>query len=263
MHEKPKLQCTRDYGIFEMHELNRDLRDRPKLLASMKEHGFMPSSPIQCVRNGRGTLKVVRGHHRLDYAERLKLPVWYVVDESNTNIFDLEGDSGVRWNIRDFLDARAKAGDENCAKVLAFQKKHQLTQGAAISLLGGEAVGSDNKTAAVKRGTFRVCSDLKHAETVASVTDLCRSVGIAFATQASFVAAVSLAVRVPECDVKILKHRITQWGGSQINKRATVQEYLSEIEGLYNHAARGTRLPLAFRAREVARSRQVASPKGR
>ncbi|MCR4331556.1 MAG: hypothetical protein NUV34_02445, partial [Sulfuricaulis sp.] len=90
MREKPKLQCTHKYDLFEMHELNRPLHDDPRLLASMQKTGFMPSSPIQCVRNGNGTLKVVRGHHRLTYAKRLGLPVWFVVDDTKTDLFDLE-----------------------------------------------------------------------------------------------------------------------------------------------------------------------------
>lgn len=71
MHEKPRLQCTHDYTIFESHELNRPLREKPNLMASMARAGFMPSSPIQCQRNGSAKLKVIRGHHRLDYAKRL------------------------------------------------------------------------------------------------------------------------------------------------------------------------------------------------
>ena len=88
-HEAPKLKVTRDYDFFEMHNLNRPLHDDPLLLASMKKYGFMPSQPLQCVRNGGTKLKVIRGHHRLNYAKQLGLPVWYIVDDSNTDIFEL------------------------------------------------------------------------------------------------------------------------------------------------------------------------------
>lgn len=89
--DKPQLKVTKDYALFKAHELNRPLSEKPILLESMKAHGFMPSSPLQVEKDRDGRLKVIRGHHRLMYAKRLGLPVWYVIDDSNTDIFDLEG----------------------------------------------------------------------------------------------------------------------------------------------------------------------------
>jgi len=253
MHEKPKLQCTRDYSIFEMHPMNRNLSEKPALKASMKAHGFMPSSPIQCVRNGRGTLRVIRGHNRLDLAKRLKLPIWYVIDDSSTDIYELEGDSSQRWSVLDFVQSRAKAGDKHCTEVLTFQKKHQLPLAAAINLLAGEGSGSGNAVAKVKRGTFRIATDLKHAEAVVDVTDHFRTYRVA--TTAAFVNAVSRVLRVPECDPKVLKHRISQTP-TLFQKRTSTEGYLEELEALYNYAAKGKRLPLKFRAAEVGRQLQ-------
>lgn len=255
MREAPRLRVTKEYDLFEMHDLNRDLKERPILLASMKAHGFMPSSPIQCIRNGKGTLKVIRGHHRLHYAKRLKLPVWYVVDESSTDIYDLEADSGVRWDLRDFLTSRARAGDDACRAVLAFQRKHNLTQGVAISLMGGEGASSNNKDLMVKRGTFKVAPDITHAKAVVDVTDHFRSCGVVFATQSAFVKAVSMVLRVPECDSKVLKYRLAQ-APALMQRRTNTDGYLEEIEALYNHGAKSKRLSLKFRAREVGRQRQ-------
>lgn len=255
MHEKPKLQCTRDYSIFEVHELNRPQHEDPRLLASMKKHGFMPSSPIQCVRNGKGKLKVIRGHHRLDYAKQLGLPVWYVIDDANVDLFDLEGVKQA-WSVKDFAYARASAGDANCAKALAFQKQHGLTLGAAVSLVGGESAGSGNKIRSIKDGTFKSTPDMAHANAVVAITDHCREKAIEFATASAFVAAVSLTLRVPEFDRDVFLHRVTI-NGQQMTKRSTVNAYLEEIEGLYNYQARGRRIPLAFRAREVSKSRQI------
>jgi hypothetical protein len=256
MRDKPKLQVTKDYSIFEMHHLNRDLAKKPILYASMKAHGFMPSSPLQCMRNGSGKLKVVKGHHRLEFAKQLKLPVWYVVDNSNTDIYDLEGDSSVRWTIRDFLTSRANAGDQHCAKVLAFQQKHGITQGAAISLIAGESASSQNKMVDVKRGTFKAGSDLSHAEAVVDVTDHFRRCGVAFATQASFVGAVSMVLRVKDCDPEILKRRVSK-RPAMVKKRTSVDGYLEELEALYNHASKSVRVPLEFMAREAGRQRQA------
>lgn len=111
MRTKPELKCTRDYSLFALHEFNRPLHDDPVLFASMKEHGWMPSSPAQVVPNGDGKLKVVRGHHRLDIAKRLKLAVWYVIDETIADPWELEGSCRSAWSGEDFAIARAAAGN--------------------------------------------------------------------------------------------------------------------------------------------------------
>lgn len=254
MREKPKLQCTRNYALFEMHELNRPLHDDPRLLASMQKTGFMPSSPIQCKRNGHGTLKVVRGHHRLSYAKRLGLPVWFVVDDSKVDIFDLEGGRQA-WSAGDFLSARAAGGHTDCAKLVEFQKKHGLTLGAAASLLGGQSAGSGNHLRAVREGTFRVASDQTHANAVVGLADFCKAHGIAFANSSAFVAAVSMCVRVPEFDNARFRHAV-KLHGFVVRKRSTKYDYLDEIDALYNYNAKASRLPLAFRAKEVSRERK-------
>jgi hypothetical protein len=257
MREKTKLQVTKDYGIFEMHPMNRDLHEKPVLLASMKAHGFMASSPIQCVRNGGGKLKVIRGHHRLDYAKRLGLPVWYVIDSSNTDIYDLEGDASSRWGLKDFLDSRAKAGDKDCAAVKAFQRKHGLTIGSAIALLGG-AVDGKNHCLNVKRGTFRVNPDPAFANAVVDIVDDFREAGVAFATTSPFVSAVSMLVLLPEFKPAVLKHRLKLWPAG-IQKRSTIDQYLDELDALYNYGAKSGRLALAFKAREASRNRYGSS----
>lgn len=257
MREKPKLQVTRNYDIFEMHPVNRDIQEKPVLVASLKAHGFMPSSPIQCVRNSTGKLRVIRGHSRLYYSQRLGLPVWYVVDESNTDLYNLEGDSSSRWSVSDFLTSRAKGGDVHCQRVIEFQRKHGLTIGSAISLLAGESAGSNNHMNAVKRGTFKVSADLGHAHAVADAIDHFKACGLAFVTRSAFVGAVSLALRVPELDVELLKHRVTL-NPTIVQNRPTTKECLDELDGLYNYGGKSKRIPLAFRALEIARERHAS-----
>jgi hypothetical protein len=253
MGEKPKLSCTRNYDIFEMHDHNRPLHDDPGLLASMQKRGFMPSSPIHCERNGSGKLKVKRGHHRLDYAQRLGLPVWYVVDDTDIDIFELEGGRQA-WTASDFLAARTAAGNSDCAKVQEFRKRHGLTIGVAASLMGGQSAGSGNMVRAIKNGTFRVAQDLSHAYAVVDVVSYCKTCGVDFATGAAFVSAVSMVLRVPEFDVAVFKHRV-KLHGSNMHRRNTKEDYVDEIDAIYNYGAKAMRLPVAFRAREISRER--------
>jgi hypothetical protein len=251
---KPKLEKTYDYSRFEMHDHNRALHDNDVLLESMQKHGFMPSSPIHCVQNGSGKYKIIRGHHRFSYAKRLKLPVYYVLDNSNTNIFDLEGSALQAWSVKDFAVGYARSGHKDIATLLAFKQKHGLTLLSAASLLGGESAGSGNKVKSVKSGKFKL-GDTKHATQLVAITDLCREQQIPFATATTFVNALSMALRVPEFDQNIFMHRI-RTSGTNLRRRSKVEDYLDEIEALYNYGAKAKRLPLKFKAIELSRQRK-------
>jgi hypothetical protein len=243
-----------------MHACNRPLHKTEELIASMLRHGFMPSSPIHCIRNGGGKLKVIRGHHRLTCAKKLGIPVWYVVDDTNTDIFALEGDSRQRWSLHDFAEARRRDGDLACKALLAFRKKHCLPLGVAASLVGGQSAGSCNRNLAIKRGIFRI-GDMKHANAVARVTDACMEKGISFANSKAFVSAVSMVLLIPEFDVELFMHRVSVYCAN-LRKRSTMEHYLDEIEALYNYNSKSKRMPVAFRAREEARRRNpVKQPK--
>lgn len=251
-----KLEYTEDLSIFEMHEFNRNLHENPILTQSMRENGFMPSCALHCIRNGNGKLKVVRGHHRLDTAKRLKIGVYYIVDECCSDIFFLEGGCGQNWSVTDFAFARAKSGDRHCAAVLEFQKQHGLTLGSAASLVGGEGASSANKVKLIKSGAFKVSSNNSHANDVVRITDMCRDLGVTFATAAGFVAAVSVAVRVKAFDIDAFCHKLRLYSAN-MRARTRWTDYLDEIEAIYNYGAKGRRLPIKFQAMENARERQA------
>jgi len=260
MRTKPELKCTRDYSLFELHELNRPLHDDPVLFDSMKKHGWMPSSPAQVVSNGNGHFKVVRGHHRLDIAKRLKLAVWYVIDDTNADPWALEG-CRTAWTGSDFAVARASAGDTDVQAVLEFKRKHGIQLGVAASLLGGESAGSGNKVQQIKSGTFKLANDTSHAKKVVSVIDRCRGLGVEFATASPFVSAISLLLKVPEFDPATFIHKLTQ-NKDRLEKRGTADRFLDEIEALYNFAAKKP-IPLAFMAREASKVRRSNFGRGK
>lgn len=164
------------------------------------------------------------------------------------------GDSSSRWSVTDFAVSRAKSGDRNYTTVLAFKKRHGLTLGAAAALVGGQSAGSKNKVRDIKNGTFKI-GDMEHGNAVAGITDLCRDCNISFATHASFVESISTALRIPEFDIDMFCDRIRKYAAN-LRKRSNCLEYLDEIDALYNYGARKTRMPVKFRALEIARNRQ-------
>lgn len=255
---KPKLNHTYDLSVFVTHEYNRPLRkidDDDILYRSMKRSGFMPSGAIHCTELGDGKLKVVRGHHRLQCAKLLKLPVWYIVDDSNTNLFELEGDGRQKWSLLDFVHARAAAGDKQMKNLIEFSSKYGFPIGVCADIYGGQTATSGNKARQIKAGTFTV-SDNQHAKDVTSVTEACREVGLTFATTRSFVKAVSMVVRIPELNRVSLVESIKKHCRIMKPQRST-DDYLQLLENTYNHQ-RHTKMSVVWRAKEICKNRQVA-----
>jgi hypothetical protein len=256
----PKLQKTTNYDMFVLHEHNREYTRDAKLSQSMAKYGFMPSHPLHVQKMSDGKLKIIAGHHRYDEAKRQGLPVYYIVDETPASIFELEGSSHATWRVSDFVHAYTKSGDVDYQILDMFRKKHGYTMAIAASLVGGDSAGSGNKVKDVKSGKFSV-SDMKHAKDVAAITDLCRDVNIKFATSTAFVSAVSAVLRVDRLDIERLKTKI-KTHSHRMTKRGTRNEYLDEIEALYNTKTTSKfSVPLAFLAKVEMKNRSAAPKK--
>ena len=245
---KPKLQSTKDYGIFELHPCNRAEHPDKKLAASMAKHGFWPTSPIEVRDNGNGKLRVMRGHHRLAEARRQGLPVWYIAHDTGADIFDAEGSTHPVWSVEDFATAYARNGNRQCDRLISFRNRHGLSMGSACSLVGGESAGSSNKQRMVKEGSFRG-GNMEHANEVVAITDLAKEHGVEFATSSGFVAAVSAACRISEFDQEQFKARVVLYP-KRMSRRGAKSEYLAEVEALYNYRSKGKRLAVCIRAHE-------------
>lgn len=259
MRTKPELKVTHDYTMFELHEVNRPLHVDPVLEASMKKHGFLPSCAISVEKVGGGRLKVKRGHHRLDCAKRLGLPVWYIIDNSQIDIHELESPRQA-WTRLDFAISRASCGDKDVQRVLDFHRKHGLPLGISAGLLGGN-VGDAGGHALLKitEGTFRVADDLSHAKRVVAVTDRCREMGLSCATHGGFATAISMLLVLQEFDANVFLHRVSLNKG-RMSHRSNTKDYLDEIEAVYNFGSKKP-MPLAFLAKEALKSRRAAATK--
>ena len=244
MSVKPKLECTNKWDLFQGHDHNRCDKLKPELIESMRKYGFLPSGAIHVRRIEGGKFEVIRGHHRWLTAKHLGIPLWYIVDETVVDrLEDLET-SGQDWTVNDHVKSKSIHNDDYLA-LLEFQKKYRLPIGVAANLLSGVCASSKK----IKSGNFKISGDTTIAETVAKLSDILFDIGIKFSKSSGFLDAVSRCLRVPEFDLNILKQKAQNFPKHMI-KRGTSNEYLEEIERLYNYASRKP-IPLAFRAKEI------------
>lgn len=255
-HKKPALERTFDHGRFVRHASNRDFTEKPRLRESMRAHGFMPSSPIHVATiHGSTKLAVIRGHHRLHYAKELKLPVYYVVDDSVTNIRLIEGIGGEEWKLKDFVHSSVADGVNDYEALRDFSANHKLSLTVAASLLAGQTVASADMNNDIRDGVFAINSgEIYHAKLVTEITDFLVGRKVKFAVKRSFVGALSNALRVPEVEFDRLLSQVKKhW--EMLSNKATIDDFLSDIERVYNYQIRGGRLNIKFRAKEELKLR--------
>jgi hypothetical protein len=248
-----KLYKTTDYTVFEMHEFNRDVNKTKDLERSMKAHGFIPAYPLHVVRNGGGQLKVKAGHHRLTVAQRLNIPVYYVVCDDAASIHELEKGT-VGWSMSDYLTSYCRVGLPDYLEVRRYCAETGISITQAISMLGGQAAGSGNLNNLFKDGKFKIKSRT-HADQVAEIVLHMKSCGVSFCNYRSLVAAISKALYVPEVNAKQFMMKIKSHT-YLITKQPNVQEYLKVLEELYNRQSK-EKIPVAFLADEMAKSRNL------
>lgn len=252
-----KLLCTTEYGMFTVHEFNRDVKKIGPLLASMKRHGFIPAYPLHCQRNCRPDNLIVKaGHHRLEVAKTLGLPVYYVVSDDEASITELESATNT-WKMLDYVSSYARQGKDAYVELLRWANNTGISIGHCASMLAGEQASSSNKNTELKAGTYKVTSTGRELMgKVGSIVQVASKSNIAFARKSAFVNALSMVCLMEDFDHDRLMQKISQ-SPHLIQDCPTTDMFLSEIESAYNNRL-SEKVPVAFLAKTAAKSRSVA-----
>jgi hypothetical protein len=244
---------SNNYSKFEMTEFNRDVRITKRLEASMLKHGWIDACPLHVIRNGGGKLKIKQGHHRFIAAQNIGIPVKYVECRDDATIFDLEATT-VRWSMQDYLVSHCRTGKKEYLKVRQYCDESGISLQLAISMLGGQAAGSDNFQRDFKEGRYKTKEESNHADTVKDIVLHVKNQGIPFYNHSLLVQAISKIVWVPELSLSQLKNKIKLFH-SIFEKKVNLEQYMDLLEETYNRQSRG-KLPLKFLAMEESKRRR-------
>lgn len=251
---QPVLKQTKNYGMFELHKFNRDIRGIDRLKKSMRKYGFIPHKSISCIKNGSGKLIVADGHHRLIAAKELDIPVWYTLADDSGMTIQEEQVTTRSWDLKDFLTSYVRNGIASYIAVEKYIEDTGIPLGLTISILAGESAGSGNKVNAFKSGSY-VLGDQNHANQIKSIVATMKKSGISYATNAFFIQALSKVLWVDSFSITRFKSKIKSHA-QHFEKQPNVQAYLEEIERIYNRQST-SRLPLAFLATEKSKERHL------
>lgn len=245
-----KIQETTDYSKFDICGFNRDVKKTKSLEISMKKHGWIDAYPAHVTKvNGR--LEIKAGHHRFTVAQRLGIPVKFVVCDDTATIHDLEC-STVQWKNQDYVTSYIRMGNPHYIELGEYCNAYGITLGTAASMFHGQAAGSGNVLKFLKTGQF-VIKERNHPYMVASLVELMTNLGFKHSSSKLFVYALSRILFVKELDVARLRKKI-QAHYQFLKNPSSMISAQDNLEEIYNKQSKA-RLPLAFLADAVAKAR--------
>jgi hypothetical protein len=245
-----KNKMSRDYNQFELCLQNRDLRKTKELEKSMRKYGFWADKPLTIVREN-GKLKIKDGHHRFFVAKSLNIPFYYVINEHNPSLTEINLTVNY-WVLKDYLTSYVREGRQSYIFVNKYMERYGITINNAISMLSGNTAGTHNYVDKFKEGIFEI-KDISHAETVGDMILYCKQIGIKWASNDLFVRAMSKILQVPKVNINILKRKLNTHK-ALVEKQPSLEGYINMIDAIYNRASQ-SKIPLAFLANEEARKR--------
>lgn len=254
-----KVQETKNYDKFDLHPFNRNVKKICELEESMREHGWLDPYPLHCVRNGGDRLLIKAGHHRFVVANRLNIPVKYVISEDNVTIHELEKATN-RWRLEDYLDSYVNMDKTDYIILDEYHKRTGIAISQCIALFSGLTGHGGPIREKFKSGGFVIVSH-KQAEAVEEIVDSLRSVGMENPTRFSFVGALASFITLPQFDKKSMIEKIGNYP-MMVKKCANTEDAMTMLEAVYNYKRHGDHVPLKTLAVNAGRKRQIKIRQG-
>ncbi len=117
---------TKDYQIFKKKKENRETKDCniDKLVESMSIKNMLMSKPVIVDKN----MEVIDGQNRIEAAKRLKIDVYYIVDEdAKAEDMILLNAYQQKWQLTDYLHYYCESGKRDYIQLEQFCKQNELS----------------------------------------------------------------------------------------------------------------------------------------
>ena len=248
-----KIQSTKNYRMFTRCQENRPTKpkDHKRLERSMRKYGFLQSFPIVVHRNGDKHLIVKDGQHRLQFAETLGLPVYFVEEPVDFDVSEINCTSQI-WKLRDFAQTFAAKGLRPYEEGLAFADEYKLPIGTAFALLSG-VVTFGHCHAAFTGGTF-VIKDRRWADSVAALYSGLNALSPVL-KNARLLEACMAVCRVKDFDNGRLLS-CAERCREKLVAYSTKEAYLQMLDEIYNFGKQ-KRVALRFEAEQAMKKRSA------
>lgn len=246
---------SNDYGKFHRSDKrNRALsfKEHRKLYASMQKYGFLWEFHAVVERCGKH-FTIIDGQHRVAIAERLGLPVYYVITDRAIDVPEINSTSKA-WTALTHIQHFANNGNAEYQKIKTVAAQYEIPITLAAMMLSGNGMNCRN---VIPQGTF-VANEHDIADVVGSVIKgVSNAIPRSTARHRSFVQCVINCARIPGFDAQRLISGILRCPEA-IKPYGQSSAMLSCIEECYNYGRRlHARYPLAMEAKRIADGRNA------
>lgn len=222
----------------------------------MKERGFVPSMPIRVVRDGVYLL-IKDGQHRYEAAMELGLPVWYVVDDSDSPMTSHEENlTHTPWFVKDYVGSFARQGNKNYENLLMLADRTGMAITTAAALLIGKAAICG---AELRDGCYKI-KDINFFNRVNQVRLAIRHQGINWASDNRLIKAIAYVLLYGDVDDSKLCKKIKSHS-ALIKKHNDKCGYIEMLDAIYNRQTNpDEKLPI-FHKVKTAIEKNTTNPK--
>jgi len=241
MKTKLNLNSTRNYDDFKKMVGNRDVvMAHVKILAdAIKRNNLSKLIPVLVNEK----MEILDGQHRVEAMRLLDQPVYYVVAKGTT-LEDVQSlnSSARSWKLSDYIDSYIKLGNKDYEILAAFMENYGLSASLSAGLLGGQGHNT-KESRSIMDGTFKVKALKRATEVGDYLSKIKPFIDQSVFQDRNFVSAIAVVLNNPKVSKAVLRGKFTYLGpslGRQINR----EEYLRELERIYNFKTRGERVRL-------------------
>lgn len=224
MKKSNQIFDTTDYEMFKFIDGNRPTKVSNAMRQSMKEVGWIKSSPLICNQNH----EVLDGQHRLLVAMEMGLKVYYAIErtsgrEEDNKIITQLNKNQKMWRLQDWIHHHAENGLRSHQQVRSFQDRHRLGISNSI-ILCYHSLGDASKH--IRDGKEFKLNPKR--ETCVEFIEECKD--LFFHKSSKFVTAVKvLHDKAKEDQIKKLQKKIML-----VKQQPSLSAYLSVFENLIN-----------------------------
>lgn len=206
----PKISFTTNYGMFKRINSNREINKNHlrKLKAGIQAKNLLYLFPIVVNKD----MEIVDGQHRLKASEELRLPIYYIIDNSITKAdIAMVNSNRKGWSAKDYISFYAEEGKKPY-KHLQELLEYPITIMTGIKLLDKTSTSyydGGSMTQKMRAGNI----NSENYNLAILICDLCAKLnkdGLQYATTAPFMMDVKNAILKSELPHKQCVNKIQE-----------------------------------------------------
>lgn len=228
-----KIEQTTNYGKFKTLRGNRPVNEKylSKLAKSIQSNNMLPENPILVNRQ----MMVIDGQHRLQVAEMLSIPVYYIVLKTGGLREVQQLNTNVRgWTTKNFLESYIALGKKDYEILKDFSERNNISLANAMMILNGGNFAAKRKEVleAFRNGDYKITQPGYAKAFVKKLNEVSKFLDSNVRNDRNFIRALETAYKTVSHD-KLMEKFVSS--GRKVELQATTMAYVRELENVLSY----------------------------